>query len=210
MKSYGQYCSVAKALDVVGDRWTLLIVRELFEGPCRFTDLRKGLPGIATNLLTDRLRDLEAADLIWRESAPPPVATTLYHLTDTGLELEPVLVALGRFGVRYMAERRPGDAYRSHWLSFPVSQFLRDSEPDGPPLAIQVRTGEEPVVIDVRDGEITTRPGSVDAPDLELDGDPSLVTGVVAGKIPLSAARRRGLRVKGDTKVLQRLSASAR
>jgi DNA-binding HxlR family transcriptional regulator len=205
MRSYGQYCAVAKALDVVGDRWTLLIVRELTEGPRRFTDLQKGLPGIATNLLTERLRDLEAADLLWRESAPPPVATTLYHLTASGQELEPVLRALGRWGVRYMAEPRGDEAFRSHWLSFPATEFLRDSDPTGPPLAIQVRTGEEPMVIDVVDGEIITRAGSVDSPDLELEGAPPEVFGVVSGKLPMAEARRRGLRVKGDTKVLQRL-----
>src|ERR1700684_3975062 len=93
MRSYGQYCSIAKALDVVGDRWTLLIVRELLiRGACRYTDLKDGLPGIATNLLADRLRELESAALIRREDAPPPVATTLFHLTDTG--------AGGRAGVR--------------------------------------------------------------------------------------------------------------
>ena len=79
MRSYGQYCSVAKALDVVGDRWTLLIVRELLlQGPCRYTDLRNGLPGIATNLLADRLSELESAGLVRREEAAPPVATTLF------------------------------------------------------------------------------------------------------------------------------------
>src|SRR5690349_25102414 len=85
MRSYGQYCSVAKALDVVGDRWTLLIVRELLlQGPCRYTDLRNGLPGIATNLLADRLNELEGAGLVRREEAAPPVATTLFRLTEAG------------------------------------------------------------------------------------------------------------------------------
>ena len=82
MRSYGQYCALAKALDVLGDRWTLLIVRELMlAGPSRYTDLRNGLPGIATNLLSDRLRELEAAGVVAREQAPPPVATTLFSLT---------------------------------------------------------------------------------------------------------------------------------
>src|ERR1700735_2478981 len=94
MRSYGQYCSIAKALDVVGDRWTLLIVRELLiRGACRYTDLKDGLPGIATTLLADRLRELESAGLIRREDAPPPVATTLFHLTDTGAGLPAVVDA---------------------------------------------------------------------------------------------------------------------
>ncbi len=107
MRSYGQYCSVAKALDVIGDRWTLLIVRELLlRGACRYTDLKNGLPGIATNLLADRIRELESAGLVRREEAPPPVATTLVHLTETGAELEPVIKALGWWGIRYMAGPR--------------------------------------------------------------------------------------------------------
>jgi len=82
MRSYRQYCSLARTLDVLGDRWTLLIVRELAIRPCRYTDLRDGLPGIATNLLADRLRELQAAGVVTAEAAPPPVATTLYTLTD--------------------------------------------------------------------------------------------------------------------------------
>src|SRR6201998_897121 len=103
MRSYGQYCSVAKALDVIGDRWTLLVIRELLlQGPCRYTDLRNGPPGIAPTLLAERLRELEAAGLVRREEAAPPVATTLFHLTEAGAGLEPVLEALGTWGVRHM------------------------------------------------------------------------------------------------------------
>src|SRR5271155_445348 len=99
MRSYGQYCSVAKALDVVGERWTLLIVRELLlRGDLRYTDLRQGLPGIATNLLADRLRELERLGVVEREEAPPPIAATVYRLTSHGQRLGPVLLELGRWG----------------------------------------------------------------------------------------------------------------
>ena len=94
MRSYDQYCSIARGLDIVGDRWTLLLVRELLlQGPCRFTDLKHGLPGIAANLLSTRLKELEDEGLISRENAPPPVATVLYALTPNGRALEPVLKA---------------------------------------------------------------------------------------------------------------------
>src|SRR5271169_1729747 len=118
MRSYGQYCAVAKALDVIGDRWTLLIVRELFlRGPCRYTDLRNGLPGVATNLLADRLRELELAGVVSREEAPPPVATTLFELTPRGRELSPVLDALGSWGISLMGREASGeDAFRSLWM----------------------------------------------------------------------------------------------
>jgi len=115
MRSYGQYCSVGKALDIVGDRWTLLIIRELLaQGPCRYTDLKNGLPGIATNLLSDRLRGLESAGLVRREEAGPPIATALFRLTGTGAELEPVLAALSGWGIRYMTEPEGGEEFRSH------------------------------------------------------------------------------------------------
>src|ERR1700751_2402967 len=98
MRSYDEYCSIAKSLDVVGDRWTLLIVRELAQrGACRSPDLRTGLPGIAPNLLADRLRELEQAGVVAREDAPPPVATALFRLTPRGEELRPVLDGLFRW-----------------------------------------------------------------------------------------------------------------
>src|SRR6059036_3445861 len=117
VRSYGEYCAVAKSLDVVGDRWTLLIVRELaLKGACRYTDLRNGLPGIASNLLADRLRELEKAGVITREDAPPPIATTLFRLTPRGEQLRPVLDDLMRWGLPLMSEQTADDAVRSHWL----------------------------------------------------------------------------------------------
>src|SRR6478752_764338 len=116
MKQYGQFCPIAKALDVVGDRWTLLIVRELAVRPCRYTDLRDGLPGIATNLLADRLKSLEAVGVISAESAPPPVATTLYRLTERGEALLPALHELVVWGAPLLAKADATDEVRPHWL----------------------------------------------------------------------------------------------
>src|SRR2546428_13402057 len=104
MRQYGQFCPLAKALDVVGDRWTLLIVRELSVRACRYTDLRDGLPGIATNLLADRLKSLEAAGIITAEAAPRPVATTLYRLPERGEALLPALQALVTWGAPLLAD----------------------------------------------------------------------------------------------------------
>ena len=206
MRSYGQYCAVAKALDAIGDRWTLLIIRELLlQGGCRYTDLSHGLPGIATNLLSERLKELEEQGLVRREAAAPPVATTLYHLTDAGRDLEPVLRALGRWGARFMPEPSGDEAFRSHWLAFPVSEFLRDSEPDGPAATIEVRTGDQPAVIELSGGEITTHLGTAPDPDLVLTGDGPTVLGVLSGMLKLSDARQLGLRTEGPTRVLRRL-----
>src|SRR3954465_10675592 len=110
MRSYDEYCAIAKSLDVIGDRWTLLIVRELtLRGACRYTDLRNGLPGIASNLLAGRLRELEHAGVIAREDAPPPVATALFRLTPRGEHLRPVLEGLGRWGIPLMGGTEPDE-----------------------------------------------------------------------------------------------------
>src|ERR1700716_2515649 len=130
MRSYNEYCAVAKSLDVVGDRWTLLIVRELaLQGARRYTDLRNGLPGIATNLLADRLRELEQAGVLSREEAPPPIATTLFHLTPRGEQLRPVLEDLTRWGLPLMTEQDPKDAVRSHWLPWALELMLAGRGP---------------------------------------------------------------------------------
>jgi DNA-binding HxlR family transcriptional regulator len=206
VRSYSEYCSVAKALDVVGDRWTLLIIRELLtQGPCRYTDLKRGLPGIATNLLSERLRELESAGLVSREEAPPPVATTLFRLTDAGAELETTLRALGEWGIRYMAEPAEGDEFRSHWFSFPVSLFLHDRTPDGPPLAIELQTADRPAVIEVSGGSVGTRLGIVSAPDLVLEGQPQLILGLISAALTPSQAEDLGLGIEGDVSVLRRL-----
>src|SRR5215472_2899415 len=206
MRSYGQYCSVAKALDVIGDRWSLLIIRELLlQGPCRYTDLRNGLPGIATNLLSDRLRELEAAGLIRREEAAPPVATTLFHLTEAGAGLEPTLDALGAWGIRYMARPADGDEFRSHWFAFPVALFLQDSDPDGPPLSIELRPGGRPAVVEISGGEVATRLGDAQPPDLVLDGPPRLILGLLSAHFTPAEARDGGLTITSDPAILRRL-----
>ena len=207
MRSYGQYCSVAKALDVVGDRWTLLIIRELIQqGPCRYTDLRNGLPGIATNLLADRLRELEEAGLVQREEAAPPIAATLFSLTATGAELEPALRALGEWGLRYMTQPRGDDEFRSQWFSFPVSLFLHDTEPDGPPVTIELRADGRPAVVQAAGGEISTRLGPATAPDLVLTGDPQLILGLLGAFVTSADAAAAGLEIQGDVTVLARLT----
>ncbi len=206
MRSYGQYCGLAKALDVVGDRWSLLIVREMLTlGALRYTDLRDGLPGIATNLLADRLRELEQAGIVKREEAPPPVATTLFRLTPRGEALEPVLEALGRWAGPLMGALGARDAYRSHWLALPVRLYLTDRQPNRRPVTIQVRSGDQPMVIETVGGRALARPGTATKPDAVLTGTPDLVMGVLSGRLGLPAARARGLSFQGDYAAVRRL-----
>ena len=212
MRSYGQYCSVAKALDVIGDRWTLLIVRELLaQGPSRYTDLRRGLPGIATNLLAERLRDLEQAGIVAREDAPPPIATALFTLTPRGEQLRPVIDELGRWGIPLMADTTPEEQYRSHWLQLPVELYL--AAPPGndhAPTTIEVRAGDQPMLIEARDGAITTRPGTTEHPDAALSGPPQLVLGVLTGALETQEAIEQGLAFEGDRQALERLQDAKR
>lgn len=206
MRTYGEFCAVAKALDVVGDRWTLLVVRELLlRGASRYTDLREGLPGIATNLLVARLRALEEAGIVVRQEAPPPVATTLFRLTPRGEELAPLLQALVRWGAPLMEKPSPKDEFRGHWLALPVSVYLKDLSPKEPPISIQVTTDDQPVVIEAARGAVRARLGVTAGANAELAGPPSLVLGVVAGRIRFADARKRGLRFKGDYAALRRL-----
>ena len=205
MKSYGQYCSVAKALDVIGDRWTLLIVRELLtQGPCRYTDLRAGLPGIASNLLSARLKELEAAGLISRTAAPPPIATTLFELTRRGRALKDVLSALGRWGVDFMVTADGSDEFRSNWFTFATENFLTDTDPGAPEAVIGLDAGDAPVHVVVGHGQAELRKGAASVPDLALAGEPRLIMGVLAGKLPLKDARTAGLSVTGDPAILAR------
>ena len=206
VRSYQQYCAVAKALDVVGDRWVLLIVRELLtSGPSRYTDLLKGLPGIATNLLADRLRDMEKAGLVKREEAPPPVATTLFHLTERGAALRTLLEELGRWGAPMMGVPQPNNVFRSHWLVFPLDAYLEDKTPGEPPVAVQLNTGDEPMVVETVNGKVRTRRGTVEHPDAVLTARPGVILGLLSGRLELAEARHRGLELSGNEKVLRRL-----
>jgi DNA-binding HxlR family transcriptional regulator len=187
MRSYDEYCSVAKALDVVGDRWTLLIVRELLlRGACRYTDLRHGLPGIASNLLADRLRDLEAAGIVAKEAAPPPVATTLFRLTPRGEQLDPVIDSLMRWGLPLMAEQRDTDAVRGHWLTG----------------ALQTLAPNEPLSAEVDDdGALRVAVGT----DATVSGPARSVMGLLVGALELDDARAAGVTVAGDVAAVKRV-----
>lgn len=119
-RSYDQYCALARGLDLVGDRWTLLVVRELLAGPRRYTDLHADLPGVSTDMLATRLKDMERDGLATRRRLAPPGAAYVYELTARGRELLPVITALGLWGAPGLTERRPTDAVRAHWAALPL------------------------------------------------------------------------------------------
>ena len=210
MKTYGQFCAVARSLDLVGDRWVLLIVRELLsQGPCRFTDLRDGLPGIATNLLASRLKDMEENGLITRVDAPPPVATGLYQLTERGQQLQPVITALVEWGLPTMPIVTEGESVRGSWLGMLGQLRLRDTEPERGPLTIAIDTAEAPVHLVSRGGEFELRRGRPAAADIRLSGQAGLIGGYLAGFLALDEARRLGLDADGDAEAFRRLEIPA-
>jgi DNA-binding HxlR family transcriptional regulator len=181
-------------------------VRELLlRGPSRYTDLRNGLPGIATNLLADRLQELERVGVVAREEAPPPVATTLFSLTSRGRDLDAVVRELGRWGLPLMGEQRPNEAFESHWLTLPVQLFLRDRTPDQDPVTIEVRIGDQPLFIEVGAGAVAVLNRHDGDVDVTVSGEVPQILQLLSGRTSIPQARRRGVRIRGSQQALTRV-----
>ena len=200
-RSYGQYCGVARALDLIGERWALLVIRELVLGPKRFTDLRAGLPGIATNVLSRRLRQLEREDIVARRSLPPPAASAVYELTPYGRELVPIMLELGRWGARTMGERTPDQSLRSEWLALGLQAFYRPEAAKGVSATIAFRFDDGAFTLALERGRLEITPGPSDQADLTITTDPDRLVGFLSGaSVPAEA-----LRPEGDRELLHRL-----
>jgi DNA-binding HxlR family transcriptional regulator len=168
-RSYQQYCAIAYGLDVIGERWALLIVRELLLGPKRFKDLFEALPGIATNLLTQRLRDLELAGVVERAILPPPAASAVYRLTPLGEELEPVARAISRWGSHFITrEPREDESIPPNAYMLALRSTFRSKEAGGLARTFEVRLGERVFGVDIEQGKCTTWEGVPDDPDLSI------------------------------------------
>jgi DNA-binding HxlR family transcriptional regulator len=210
MRSYRQYCALAKALDLIGDRWTLLIVRELLvRGACRYTDLLYGLPGIATNLLVKRLRDLEHAGILDRVACPPPVATDLFQLTPRGKDLEAAVMQIGMWGAPLLEKSGRDDIFRLHWLAPAIRYCLRDQTPDQPPVTIDVRAGGERMFIETVGGSVDVRASATQPAAGVLTGKPRPLFDLLMGKVALGDAGAAGVSYEGDLEVLRRVQPNA-
>lgn len=207
MKSYGQLCAVARALDVIGDRWTLLIVRELLiSGPLRFGEIQRGLPGVATNLLTQRLRDLEAHGVVARGSAPGSGTPSVYRLTERGRALDPVLRELLRWGAPTVPAAPADAAFQMHWLSQPARFLLTDRRPDDGAVRLRFGTPGEGFDAVADGGAVTVGPCDRDAEaDATITGPGQVLVGMVQGAIDLTAAMSHGVEVTGDVDALRRV-----
>ena len=199
MRSYDQYCSLARALDIIGDRWTLLVIRELLVRPCRYAELQAGLPGIATNLLAERLRQLEDAGVVSRD------AQGRYQLTEWGQQLAVPVRELARWGARLMERKADADAFRGQWFALPAAMMFGGTDPGRPDLTVEIRAGGETATLQARAGKVTFRPGPADAPDLILSGPPDAVIGLLGGRLSAEAATELGVSILGDSLSLDRL-----
>ena len=205
-RSYGQICGVSRALEIVGERWALLIIRDLLIGPKRFTDLRQGLPRIPTNVLSARLKELEQAGVLHRRILPRPATAVVYELTDYGRELDDILLALGRWGAKSMGSPDAGDictvdglmiAMRASYQGYDGD--LRTS-PDR--VSYELRVGGVVVSVTVQDGQLGIADGPQPDPDLVIEashGIGELLTGQIS---PTEALRSGNVRVTGDPQLL--------
>jgi DNA-binding HxlR family transcriptional regulator len=202
-RSYGQYCTVARALDVVGERWTLLLVRELSTGPKRFKDLLEGLPGIGTNLLAARLKTLEGEGIVRRATLPPPAGSNVYELTDLGGSLEPVIVALSRWGARLLDAPREEEDLRAGWAAVAMQSALGRGTADRSPGTYEFRIDGEAFHVRIRDSEeeerVEVKQGPASDPDLVVIGAAETFLAVVSGRrSPEEAVQSGALWVEGE------------
>lgn len=205
-RSYDDGCAMAHALDLVGERWALLVIRELMLGPKRFTDLRASLPGISPNVLTQRLEELEAVSVLQRRKLPPPIATWAYQLTDWGMELEPIVREIGRWAAR--SPHMPEGAHMS--VNSVVLSFrtMFNAEAAGDFSArLQLRLSDEPFRTTIADGEIEIVRGEIEMPDAILEGSSDAIAALVYGGRDLDAAVAAGeLKISGDVVKLKRFA----
>ncbi|MFI7233910.1 winged helix-turn-helix transcriptional regulator [Streptomyces cyaneofuscatus] len=201
-RSYDQFCASARALDAVGDRWTLLIVRELLAGPRRYTDLHADLPGVSTDVLASRLKDMEQGGLAVRRKLPPPAAASVYELTERGHGLLPVLAALAEWGAPALTERRPTDAVRAHWFALPLLRALTGLTQEG---VLEVRLDEGELHVRTGRGAAVESEGGpygfgpAVRPDARITLDAELCLELGRGDVTLAEAVKDGrIEVAGD------------
>ncbi len=203
-RAYNEGCAAAHALDLIGERWALLVVRELLLGPKRFTDLKAGLPHVSPNVLAQRLRDLEAIGVVRHTKLPPPAASQVYALTPWGTQLEPVIMALGRWGAR--SPDMPFGAPTSTASLIIALRTMFDPEAAlGIEVSLELRLGEETFEVCVSGGRLEIIRGSASHPDVVMEGDTETLKALAFGGMLLAEAVQMGaLTVTGDKVSAQR------
>jgi len=205
-RSYNQYCGLAYALDVIGERWTLLIIRELVAGPRRFKDLVDGLPDISTNLLAERLKGLEQKGIVRRRVLPPPAGSTVYELTPLGQGLEQTLLELGKWGSQFVPPSMEG-ANVLHLGSYALTlkTFFQPERARDIYETYELHVDNEILQVQIRDGDIDVRQGEAFRPDMVLRADMATYLGLLTGQIdPAEAIANGSIEVEGNIETLRR------
>jgi DNA-binding HxlR family transcriptional regulator len=203
-RSYGEACRFAYALDLIGERWALLVVRELLLGPKRFTDLRGGLPHASPNILSERLRELEQAGVIHRRKLPPPAASQVYELTEWGEELEPIVTQLGAWGARSPVPPESQEISASSIVLALRSLFDAEAAADLE-ASYELRLGEESFQVAISAGELEIDRGGGEAATATIETDPGTLAALLTGQLQLKDALGSGAaHVEGSKKEAQR------
>ncbi len=205
-RPYGQYCGFARALEMVGERWALLIVRDLLVGPKRFSEIQRGLPGIPTNILTSRLNDLEDSGLVRRTVLARPAKGVVYELTEDGAALDEPVRALGRWGARHLGEPRPDETVTEDSIASALRTTFRPASAGRANVTYLLRLGPIEVHALVRNGAVTVGRGPVDDPDLIIETGPAMRM-LMAGEItPAEAVKKKLVKITGEPKLLDRFA----
>lgn len=206
-RTYKQYCATARTLDVVGERWTLLLVRDLLTGPKRFGDLQKSLRGMGTGLLAARMKHLEREGLVEKITLPPPARTPAYALTEAGRELGPAVLALARWGTKWaMGERRDGETFHAGWAVLAMEAYFDAEAAAGVRAVYEFRAGDEVFHVRLADGTVEAAHGPAQLPDATLDMTDDVLVGLAEGRLSLAeAVRDKKITASGDRDALRRL-----
>lgn len=206
-RSYNQFCATARTLDIVGERWTLLLVRELLTGPKRFGDLQHSLRGLGTGLLAARMKHLEREGLVRKIVLPAPARTPAYALTDAGEELGPAVLALARWGMKWaMGERKDGEAFQAGWAVLALRVTFEPEAAVGLRVVYEFRVSDEVFHARIDDGTIETMHGPAQRPDAVIEMDDDVLVAMGAGQGTLGDAIKSGAaRAFGDLEALGRL-----
>jgi DNA-binding HxlR family transcriptional regulator len=206
-RTYGDPCGIARALDVVGERWALLVVRELLLGPKRFTDLRAGLPNLSPDVLSQRLRELEADGVVTRRRLPPPAGSKVYELTERGLELEPVILALGRWGTGVPFPPDGHELGPDSTILALKTVFNPKAARNGD-LSVELRLAEQTFSVQVDGGRLKIARGSAEGPDAVLTTTTMTLVALLWQGLGLGeAVRSRAAEIEGDRRKLERFLA---
>jgi DNA-binding HxlR family transcriptional regulator len=207
-KRYDQYCPIAHAVGMLGERWTLLVVRELIYGPKRYTDLVDGLPGIGTNVLAKRLRDLEDAGVVERRKLAPPAACTVYELTEYGRQLDEVVYALARWGVRTLGPPGPEDDLEAEWGIHALPALFNAEAARGLTETYVFRVGDGVFTARLEDGELTASMDEAEDADLRFEVDMDTFFALASSDLPPGDAVEQGLvTFEGELSSLERFFA---